>query len=506
MSSTKRPVTGPALTEEHLVVGLLLVLAFLLLALTLAGGSPSSAASPSLRSSERLEDRIRIARLRAHLVALERITMRNGGTRTAGSAGYDASARYVAERMRAAGYRVRLQPFAFPFFAERAAPLLRLAGGPPWRPGRDYATFLYSGSGRVEAAVVAVDLRVPSPQPNASTSGCEPSDFARFPRGAIALLQRGACTFRTKAENAAAAGASAAIVFNEGNPGRTELFRGTLGPPPLGIPVLSASFTVGEALRQGALDGPTGATATVAADVLVERRQTVNVLAESRAGDPGTVVVVGAHLDSAPEGPGMNDNASGSALVLTVAEALAEARPDNRVRFAWWGAEELGLLGSRRYVGALSPAERRRHALYLNFDMVGSPNFALFVYDGDRSTGRGLPAPPGSAAIERVFRRYFAARGLAIRETALGARSDHYPFARAGIPIGGLFTGASGRKTAAEAALFGGRAGAPYDPCYHRRCDTLANVSAVALLRTTRAAAHAVELFAHDVASVRRAR
>ncbi|MDW8338601.1 MAG: M28 family peptidase, partial [Thermoleophilia bacterium] len=320
------------------------------------------------------------------------------------------------------------------------------------------------------------------------------------------LLQRGACTFRTKVENARAAGASAAIVFNEGNPGRRELFRGTLGPPQVRIPALSASFAVGDWLRNGVLDGPSGLAATVAVDVVAERRRTANVIADSPTGDPRTIVVVGAHLDGVEEGPGLNDNGSGAALVLAVAEGLADRRPRHRLRFAWWGAEELGLFGSRSYVRRLSAAERRRHVLYLNFDMVGSPNFAIFVYDGDRSTGRGLALPRGSAAIERVFARSFSSRGLAHRETSLGASSDHVPFARAGIPVGGLFTGASGRKTEAEAALFGGRAGEPYDPCYHRSCDTLRNVSGVALLRTTRAAAWAVELFARDVSSVRRAR
>ncbi len=194
-------------------------------------------------------------------------------------------------------------------------------------------------------------------------------------------------------------------------------------------------------------------------------------------------------------------------MILEAAEQLAGTRPANRLRFVWWGAEELGLLGSRHYVERLSPAERRRHALYLNFDMVGSPNFALFVYDGDRSASRrgSVSPPPGSAAVERVFTRYFASRGLAYREIGLGG-SDHLPFARAGIPVGGLFTGASGTKSATQAVSFGGRTGEPYDPCYHRPCDTLANVSGTALTRVAQAAAHAIGHFAQDVSSVSRPR
>ena len=172
----------------------------------------------------------------------------------------------------------------------------------------------------------------------------------------------------------------------------------------------------------------------------------------------------------------------------------------------WWSAEELGLLGSRHYVGRLSPAARHAHALYLNFDMVGSPNFGRFVYDGDASsTQSSLDLHPASAAIERVFARYFDSRGLAYRETSLGGSSDHAPFAQAGIPVGGLFTGAGGAEVSqTEASIFGGEAGQPYDPCYHRACDTAARVSGVALTQMARAAAHAVRHFARDVSGVRR--
>jgi Zn-dependent M28 family amino/carboxypeptidase len=451
--------------------------------------------------------RVTLAGVRAHLAELQRIADRNGGNRGAGTAGYDASARYVTARMRAAGYRVREQVFSFPFVLDRSPPELR-AVDTPWsfRANRDYATLAYSGTGRVEAPVVAVDLLVPSPRANASTSGCDTSDFEGFPGGAVALLQRGTCTFRQKATNAVAAGASAIVVFNEGSPGRRDFFTATLGAPQLGIPALSASLEVGNVLRNGVRAGPTGITVTLRTDMVAEQRRTRNVIAESRAGNPARTVVAGAHLDSVHRGPGINDNGSGSAVILEVAEQLARTPMRNRLRFIWWGAEELGLIGSRHYVSRLSPAERGRIALYLNFDMVGSANFALFVYDGDGSASRrGRRLPVGSAAIERAFSSYFAARRIAYRETSFGAGSDHAPFVAAGIPVGGLFTGADGRKSPAQAAAFGGRAGAPYDPCYHRSCDTLSNVNNVALLRTAEAAAHVLARFAQDT-SIRRAR
>jgi Zn-dependent M28 family amino/carboxypeptidase len=449
--------------------------------------------------------RVPVLGIREHLVALQAIASRNDGNRLAGTPGYDASARYVARRLRAAGYAVRFQELAIQLVVDRSPPALRTvgAGRRSFRAGRDVATLGYSGSGRVQAPVLAVDLIVPSPEPNRSTSACEASDFAGFRPGAVALVQRGSCRFRSKVENAIAAGASAVIVFNEGNEGRRGLFPGTLGAPQMSVPVLGASFAVGDALRGGVLAGPTGTTVEVEADVLAERRTTRNVLAESRTGRPANVVMVGAHLDGVERGPGMNDNGSGAAVVLEIAEQLAARKTRNRLRFAWWGAEELGLLGSRHYVAGLSDAARSRIALYLNVDMVGSRNFVRFVYDGDGSSTprRRSRLPAASAAVERVLAGYFTARGLPYRETATGG-SDHLPFARAGVPVGGLFTGASGRKSAAQAAEFGGRAGRPFDPCYHRACDTLANVDPTALREQAEALAYAVATFADDTSSV----
>jgi Zn-dependent M28 family amino/carboxypeptidase len=479
-----------------------------LLSLMLALGATATSATTEAHTAQGQSPggQVTISGIREHLEALQRIADRNGGNRLAGTPGYDASARYVAARMRAAGFQVRLQTLTFPFVVDRSPPSLRAVDATDWdyRAGRDYATLAYSGSGSVRAPLVAVDLVVPSPSENGSTSGCEHSDFAGFPRGAVALLQRGSCTFREKVANAIAAGAGAVVVFNDGSAGRRGLFTGTLGAPQVALPVLAASFDLGVELRNGIRNGPTGRTVTLETDVIAERRKARNVIAETRTGKTDRVVVVGAHLDSVSAGPGINDNGSGSAVVLEVAEVLAATRPRNRVRFVWWAAEEEGLLGSRHYVEDLSTAARRRIALYLNLDMVGSRNFVRYVYDGDGSASSSSSSlPAGSAAIERVFRRYFAARDLAVRETGMGG-SDHQSFARAGIPVGGLFTGADGQKSAEDATAFGGRAAHPYDACYHRACDTLANVNGAVLTQVARAAAHAIQRFARDVSDVRR--
>jgi aminopeptidase Y len=217
-----------------------------------------------------------------------------------------------------------------------------------------------------------------------------------------------------------------------------------------------------------------------------------NVLAETAAGDPESVIVVGGHLDSVIGGPGINDNGSGIAAILETAIQMAKAKPVNKVRFAFWGAEESGLVGSIHYVNNLTQDERDRIALYLNFDMIGSPNHVFFVYDGDDSDGVGAgPGPDGSAELEALFESYYDSRGIPYKGTDFSGRSDYGPFIAAGIPAGGLFTGAEGIKTPEEAAIWGGASGIAYDPCYHQACDTYANVSLSALDVNADAVAHA---------------
>ena len=202
-------------------------------------------------------------------------------------------------------------------------------------------------------------------------------------------------------------------------------------------------------------------------------------------------MVVGAHLDSVGTGPGINDNGSGSAGILDIAEGMRKVHPLNKVRFIWFGAEESGLLGSTYYVSTLTDAERAQIASMLNFDMIGSPNFVRFVYDGDNTLGDPVTPPPGSAQIEGLFLDYFGERGLETLPTAFDGRSDYGPFIEVGIPAGGLFTGAEGIKTQEEAAIFGGVPGEQYDPCYHEGCDTILNLSYRALDQMSDAAAHA---------------
>jgi aminopeptidase S len=207
-----------------------------------------------------------------------------------------------------------------------------------------------------------------------------------------------------------------------------------------------------------------------------------NLIADWPGGDTGQVVMAGSHLDSVTTGAGINDNGSGSAAVLETALAVSRAgyHPTKHLRFAWWGAEELGLVGSRYYVNRLSTTDRSRISGYLNFDMIGSPNPGYFVYDDD-------------PAIEKTFKTYYAGLGVPTEiETEGDGRSDHAPFKNAGVPVGGLFSGADYVKTAAQAAKWGGTSGLAFDRCYHSSCDTTANINDTALDRNSDAVAYAV--------------
>jgi len=488
-------------------------LATLLLALGMLSAAPAALAAPA-DDSQKLREAVTLKQIRRHQQVLQTIANANGGTRASGTTGYDQSVSYVARKLRGAGYSTTLFPFDFNFFRELAPAELAQVSPTP----QTYATgtFTYSGSGDVTAAVTPVDVIVPFPPTPGSTSGCEASDFAGFPAGNVALLQRGTCTFQVKAVNAQAAGASAVVIFNEGQPGRTDLIVGTLGAPVVTIPVVGLSYPDGAAIVEQVRGGAT-VTLHVFTSTESEVRRTVNVLADSKKGDPNNVVVVGAHLDSVLAGPGINDNGSGSATILEIALQMARFNHPNRVRFAFWGAEELGLLGSAAYVASLSNAQKDAIALNLNFDMVGSPNFVRFVYDGDNSAfppgpGGVQPGPPGSGAIEQAFTDYFTGQSLASEPTPFNGRSDYGPFITTtspahpnGIPAGGLFTGAEGIKTPQQQAIYGGTAGIAYDPCYHQACDTFANFSGTALDQMSDAAAHAVITFANSTAGVRAA-
>jgi Zn-dependent M28 family amino/carboxypeptidase len=465
--------------------------------------SPANAAPGGSPGSE-LADAVSGSNLVRHLQIFQDIAERNGGNRAAGTSGFDESAEYVQSQLTAAGYQVVSDPFEFMYFKELAPAQLKLTVkypanrpsspldprsatsrttslGPKGSPavGTDPApgsaikatTLRFSGSGRVEGHVR--DAR----------TGCRSGDFSAFQVGEVAKVVRGVCTLDAKVSNAVAAGAVGVVIVND----REGDMRGTLAGPLAPVPV------VGVRKQDADLRG----YAELATSTLSERRVTRNLIAQTPQGRTDEVIMVGAHLDSVQEGPGINDNGSGSAAVLELALRMPQFRPDRAVRFVWWGAEELGLLGSKHYVGNLSQQECANIGLYLNLDMIASPNSINGIFDGDDSDliGEG-PGPRGSDEIERTLQAFYDSRGLPHTGVDFTGRSDYGPFIEVGIPAGGVFTGADARKTAEQAAQFGGIPGKPLDPCYHQACDTTRNIDLVALDVNADAIAHAVAAYA----------
>ncbi|HKJ56314.1 MAG TPA: M28 family peptidase [Nitriliruptoraceae bacterium] len=419
-------------------------------------------------------------------------------SRAAGTEGYAGSVDYVVDTLEAAGWDVSLDPvditYSSPSLLRQLTPV-----------DATYPTgaFTGSGSGDVTGAVIPVDINLDGDR--ASDSGCTADDYdpSLFTGdNDIALVQRGTCNFGEKAYWAELAGAEAVIIFNQGNtPAREGLIvangssRDDGSPVFHGIPVVGASFDQGVALSQ--------ADATARVRVLIETRTDYNVIAELPGENDDNVVMAGAHLDSVLAGPGINDNGSGSAVLLELAQLIRKLEPVNTIRLGWWAAEEQGLVGSTSYVNKQPQEELDRIAAYLNFDMVGSPNYFIGVYDADESSFvAGAPVPDGSAAIEDLFEQYFTFAGVPYDDSAFSGRSDYQAFINNGIPSSGLFTGAEVIKTPEQAAIWGGTAGDQFDPCYHLACDTYDNNSNAALAANSGAVAHAVLTLSYSTEAV----
>jgi Zn-dependent M28 family amino/carboxypeptidase len=392
---------------------------------------PATAPPNRDRYVSELPRSVSTARLRQHLAALQRVADANGGTRVAGGPGYAASVRYVRDQLAAAGYRPTVSTFPFTSYRERREVARQLT--PVERTIRveaiDYSPSTPTGGlrGRVAPA----------------DNGCEPGDFPGT-RGRIAIASRGVCFIYQKAQHAAAAGATALLVFNP-EPGPIDA---TLGDPNASsIPVAAIEAPIARSLL-GADD------ATVSLEIATEKRRTTsqNVIAGTRA--RGRVLLVGAHLDSVLAGAGINDNGTGVATVLEIARIVRAHAPGLAVRFAFWSGEEFGLIGSRAYAGGVDPAQL---VGYLNFDMLGTRGGSAGVYQGPFA--------------QRLL-RYFERRRQRAEIVDLTGRSDHFPFEQIGVRTGGLFAGVNG--------------------CYHARCDRLGAVDLTLLKRLASAAAFGV--------------
>jgi Iap family predicted aminopeptidase len=382
------------------------------------------------------QDPIRAQDVERHLAALDRIAAENGGNRAAGLPGEAATAAYASDQLAAAGWNVSRTDVPFDFWAERSPGVVGAH-----RPGRDFVTLHYSGSGDVTARVRPIN-----------GGGCRRREFRRFPRGRIAMVAAAGCSFRRAANLARRAGARAVLVadFTDGPP-----TAGTLVRPGVGLPVVSVRLPILRRLARRR------ARIRVRVDAIDERRTTQNVIAELPGTAPDAVVMAGGHMDSIPRGPGINDNGSGVAALIEAGVQLARRdRGRATIRLAFWAAHENGIFGSASYVRRLPAEERRRIRAYLNIDMVASPNAVPEVYASRRS-------------IRRVLVRHLRGAG----RTSTDGGSDHTPFMKAGIPIGGIYTGSLEPKSRRQARRWGGTWGKERDECYHQPCDTLGHVS-----------------------------
>ncbi|KAF2837330.1 aminopeptidase Y [Patellaria atrata CBS 101060] len=442
--------------------------------------------SKPLVRSDKLQSTIKAKNLLEHAENLQAIayatTARN---RVFGSPGHNFTALYIYELLSELDeyYTVSYQPFVELWSGGGADVIVE---------GTELTSvsmFTYSPNGEVEAPIVQV-----------ANLGCEAADYPAEVEGAIALISRGTCEFGLKTALAGSAGAVGAIIYNnvEG-----PIAGGTLATPtrPEGPypPVAGISGTEGAAIIEQLAAGPVSAILDV--EALSENRTTMNVIAQTKGGDQNNVIMVGAHADSVNAGPGINDDGSGTVGILEVALQLAKFKTKNAVRFGFWSAEEFGLLGSEYYVSQLSEAEKDKIRLYLNFDMIASPNYIYSIYDGD-GDAFNITGPPGSAEAEAHFEAFYESKRLPHQPTAFDGRSDYGPFLDAGIAAGGIFTGAEQVKTEEEAALYGGEAGVAYDINYHQAGDTVDNLNMDAFVTNTKAIADSVAFYGRSFSSL----
>lgn len=320
-----------------------------------------------------------------------------------------------------------------------------------------------------------------------TNSGCRASDFPSEVKGNIALIRRGTCNFGQKSEFAGKAGAIAAVIFNTEN----GTLSGTLSDPkPEHIATFAISKEEAIPLMKKLRDGEDIKTSAYI-DAIVRITGTTNIIAQTKQGDAENCVMLGGHSDSVDAGPGINDDGSGSLTLLELATLLTKYSVNNCVRFAWWAGEEEGLLGSDYYVETLSKEENLKIRLFMDYDMLASPNFAYQVYNATDKVN-----PAGSEELRDLYTEFYKSNDLNYTYIPFDGRSDYDAFIKHGIPGGGIATGAEGIKTKEEEEMFGGHAGRWYDECYHQLCDTVDNLDFDAWEINTKLVAHSIATYA----------
>jgi len=401
--------------------------------------------------------------LRARLEALATTTEKSDVYRAVGSTGYDSAAALVAQELRAAGWTVTEDAYTDAAFADDGGSFVEV-GGRTFGVD-DLRPLVFAPAGDVEGRVITIDWALDAPADTAK--GCAVTHYGTLPPHAIVMVRQGPCLRREQVIAAQKAGAAAFVaVYPQMPPG--VVYRPTLIEPGLmEIPAVAVSREAADALLAAAGDR---ATARLVTHARTSAGPTRSILAELTGTEPGAVIMLGAHLDSVIDGPGINDDGSGVAALLEIARALGGTRPRATIRLAFWSGEEVGLHGSFRYASALSTEEARAILVYLNVDMIASPNGFAGVYDEPG-------APAGSKVAHDLLVAAVERAGGTPVGIDLGGGSDHYGFSEAGVATGGVFAGAGEPVTAEQAAASGAVAGRPADACYHQPCDDVANAN-----------------------------
>ncbi|KAK7045639.1 hypothetical protein VNI00_007472 [Paramarasmius palmivorus] len=426
--------------------------------------------------------RVDKAQLDNTLKSLAKIASENGGNRAFGLPGFDASADFIENTLRKfdtkKAFKIWRQPFEAQF-TQVTTHRLNVTEAESYVPQTlNYSPSTPVGGVSAELAIVPGDAQPCNGEELAATG----ADVT----GKILLIERGSCpdgtTFAGKVKTAKAGGAIATIIFNSQD---AFITGGTLtAPNPEYVPAGLIQRAQGLALRERVLAGEKLVVEYEQIQIF-EDRTTVNIIAETKAGNSENVIMLGAHLDGVQAGPGVNDDGSGTTLILELFRTLDTKRLKNKVRFAWWGAEENGLLGSQHFVQNLSSDEINDLLLYLNFDMVGRGYYGVF--DGRNVTPRGLTPAPGSDVIEDLFRKFFESVNVPVTRANFTGGSDYHHFMEdLNKPVGGLHTGT----------------GVDQDPCYHQACDGYDNVNQTQLYINTLAAQTVLTKLVKDGADI----
>jgi aminopeptidase Y len=432
----------------------------------LAGGAIANEAI----TPDKVEADIQTDKLQNVLWNFNKIARDNGGNRAFGLPGYNASMDFVLERVRTRFgkyFDTTVQPFTHLFVATNFIGLT----GPDGEDVR-VATLMYNNPTALPGGATGELVAVPID--DVRGSGCFADQWEGIdPTGKIVLVKRGSCAISEKLRFAKDLGALAVVLINNvpgESIGAATLSAENVGKiAPVGVVTYEKGYEWFEAVSAGE-----SLEVTLVVDAVAEDRQTWNIIAETKEGDPNSVIVLGAHLDSVQEGPGVNDDGSGSAALLELAGSIKKYKGfKNKVRFAWWGAEESGLVGSRYYGAQLTEAEADAIKFYFNYDMIGSPFPTYTVYaDSDAHKTGG-----------QILVDYITEKGFPAEYGGFGTSSDYVAFLELGIPSSGIFTGA----------------GAPTDPCYHLACDGIDNINWDAITVNTRAAGRAMAQLALSV-------